>query len=78
MKALQKLESFELLLEKLSFFKSLFQKALLNNQKKSFYGAINLGDIYKLRNVLGERFVTNHCKDIGICTVFYYKGVGGV
>ncbi len=24
----------------------------------------------------GQRFVTNHCKDIGICTVFCYKGEG--
>jgi hypothetical protein len=26
----------------------------------------------------GQRFVTNHCKDIGICTVFCYKGGGGL
>jgi hypothetical protein len=38
------------------------------------------GDVHKLRNALGgggQRFVTNHCKDIGNCTVFCYEG-GGV
>ncbi len=39
-----------------------------------------LGDVHKLRNALGggQRFFTNHCKDIGICTVFCYKGEGGL
>jgi hypothetical protein len=37
--------------------------------------------LYKKENLgqsRGQRFVTNHCKDIGICTVFCYEGEGGV
>ncbi len=37
--------------------------------------------VHKLRNALGgggvKQFVTNHCKDIGICTFFLYKGGWG-
>jgi hypothetical protein len=41
----------------------------------------SLGDVPKLRNALGgggQRFVTDHCKDIGICTVFCYKREEGL
>jgi hypothetical protein len=40
-----------------------------------------LGDVHKIRNALGgrgQRFVTNHCKYIGICTVLRYEGEGGL
>jgi hypothetical protein len=40
---------------------------------------IRVGSVHKIRTLLGggQRFVTNLCKNIGICTVLRYEG-GGV
>jgi hypothetical protein len=38
------------------------------------------GDVHKLRNALGGQAICYeplYCKDIGICTFFWYKGGGG-
>jgi hypothetical protein len=59
-----------------SIFPQNFNMTDIVFESNNFY----LGDVLKLRNTPGGRgqwFVTNHCKDIGICTVFALKG-GGV